>query len=248
MSATMASQLAALLVAAVLPGEQPHFGLSLATESPSHAVLQHGPLKDASAPAGGSVRPSAGSGGTKQRRREIVTLADELRQLERGATEAHATLAATDKKADEASKAGRDYAKDKLDEAARSKKQGLRDVFEGKADPAAAATGVDSAKAMLKDPAVPVPFWAEAGFKILKNTLQATQDLKDDGQMGSVHIPREYEDGEVGTNAWPVPSWWNRVPSWWDRAPQWWTLQTKKWASKNMISGQFEADMFNAVN
>ena len=111
-----------------------------------------------------------------------------------------------------------------------------------------AAAGADAAKAMLKDPPVPVPFWAEMGFKLLKNTLQATQDLKDDGQMGSVHIPREYEDGEVGTNAWPVPSWWNRVPSWWDRAPQWWTLQTKKWASKNMIAGQFEADMFNAVN
>ena len=45
-----------------------------------------------------------------------------------------------------------------------------------------------------------------------------------------------------------APSWWSRVPAWWDKAPNWWTEQTKKWAAKNMISGQFEADMFNAVN
>ena len=246
------AQLALAALLAVLPGEQPQFGLAPAATTPAHVAQQHRPLQDASTPVGGSVRPSAGSGGTKQRRREIGTLADELRQLERGATTAHAELAATDKRADEAVKAGRDYAKGKRDLAYASKQQALRDVFEGKADPsdsaAAGAAGADAAKAMLKDPPVPVPLWAELGFKMLKNTLQATQDLKDDGQMGSVHIPREYEDGEAGTNAWPVPSWWNRVPSWWDRAPQWWTLQTKKWASKNMIAGQFEADMFSAVN
>lgn len=236
---------AALLVAAVLPGEQPQFGLAPPLTAPPHAAPLHEPLQDAPASVGGSVRPSAGGGGTKKRRREVGALADELRQLERGGTTAHATLAATDMKVNAATKAGRDYAKDQLNEAAGSTKQALRDAFEGKAN---LATGADALKAMLKDPPVPVPIWAETGFKWLRNTLQATQDLKDDGQMGSVHIPREYEDGEMGTNAWPVPSWWNRVPSWWDRAPQWWTLQTKKWASKDMIAGQFEADMFNAVN
>lgn len=72
--------------------------------------------------------------------------------------------------------------------------------------------------------------------------------MEDNGGMISASIPREHEDGEVGTNSWPVPSWWNRVPAWWDVAPSWWTSQTQQWANAGQIGGQPEAGMYNAVN
>ena len=92
------------------------------------------------------------------------------------------------------------------------------------------------------------PWWIKAIATAVRNTLQATQVYKDNGGLGSPHIPMEHDDAEVGTNAWPVPSWWGRVPAWWDRAPPWWREQTKIWAGRHQISGQLEADMFNAVN
>ena len=87
------------------------------------------------------------------------------------------------------------------------------------------------------------------GYKeIARNIYRANQEWEDHGGMISANIPREAVDREVGTNAWPVPSWWNRVPGWWDVAPTWWEKQTQQWANRGQISGQPEASFFNAVN
>ena len=69
--------------------------------------------------------------------------------------------------------------------------------------------------------------------------------------MGSVSWGKEdlgLQDGESGTNAWPVPSWWTRVPQWVDRAPEWWDKFTKRLASEHRIAGQMDPSLFNVVN
>lgn len=82
----------------------------------------------------------------------------------------------------------------------------------------------------------------------LRNTYQTMQDYDEHGGLASPTIPREYDVAEAGTNAWPVPSWWNRVPTWWDKAPQWWDAQAETWAAQGRIAGQPEAGMISAVN
>ena len=67
------------------------------------------------------------------------------------------------------------------------------------------------------------------------------------GGIRSSTVPLEYEDGEVGTNAWPVPSWWTRVPSWVDVAPGWWDKYTHTLASEHRIAGQPDPRLFNVV-
>ena len=57
---------------------------------------------------------------------------------------------------------------------------------------------------------------------MFKNTARAMNAYDDHGGLISSSIPREYDDGESGTNAWPVPAWWSRPPSWVDSAPRWW--------------------------
>ena len=83
---------------------------------------------------------------------------------------------------------------------------------------------------------------------MFKNTARAMNAYDDHGGLISSSIPREYDDGESGTNAWPVPAWWSRPPSWVDSAPRWWDDYTQKLASEGKIAGRPDADEFNAVN
>ena len=86
------------------------------------------------------------------------------------------------------------------------------------------------------------------GLDWIRNMYRAVHAFHEHGGLKNPTIPNEHDDGEVGTNAWPVPSWWNRVPAWWDRAPQWWLDQTVTWAEHGMIATQAEADLISAVN
>ena len=91
------------------------------------------------------------------------------------------------------------------------------------------------------------PMWQNI-VGTFKNTARAMNAYDDHGGLISSSIPREYDDGESGTNAWPVPAWWSRPPSWVDSAPRWWDDYTQKLASEGKIAGRPDADEFNAVN
>lgn len=82
----------------------------------------------------------------------------------------------------------------------------------------------------------------------LKNAVRAMAEYDDHGGIRSNTVPLEFEDGESGTNSWPVPAWWTRVPNWVDRAPDWWEKFTRHLASEHRIAGQMDPSMFNVVN
>ena len=187
--------------------------------------------------AGGGARPSVGGtqAATGRRRAEIGALADALKQLERGGdaqAAAHQKIHEVDQKADTAAAEARKTVGLIADDESKEKTTIERAGYEAEAsDPAAAAEmaklrsksspktfnqvmdAVKEARVGAPKAGSPLGFVSDIA-NVIRNTLQAQQAWDEHGGTASVNIPQEFEDAEVGTNAWPVPSWWGRVPGW----------------------------------